>query len=79
MTPEQFVYWLQGYFELTDQKMGRCNGIDTTQMEIIRDHLREVFLKKTPDYHPDKVNIPYTGPYPRTGDTPFPSTITHIC
>jgi hypothetical protein len=44
MTPEQFVYWLQGYFELTD---------DTDRLSrrehIIRDHLNEVFEKRTPD------------------------------
>jgi hypothetical protein len=44
MTPEQFVYWLQGYFELTD---------DTDRLSkrehIIKDHLQEVFTKRTPD------------------------------
>ena len=44
MTPEQFVYWLQGYFELADEGRGW-----STREHIIRDHLQEVFEKKTPD------------------------------
>lgn len=42
MTPEQFCYWLQGYFELSP---------DTDRLSqrehIIRDHLKTVFEKKT--------------------------------
>jgi len=61
MTPEQFVYWLQGYFELTD---------DTDRLSkrehIIRDHLNEVFEKRTPNpmiYKTTSPDIPpnYTG------------------
>ena len=44
MTPEQFVYWLQGYFELSDD-----TDRLTKREHIIRDHLKEVFEKKTPD------------------------------
>ncbi len=61
MTPEQFVYWLQGYFELTD---------DTDRLSrrehIIRDHLNEVFAKKTTDRmrQTDITNVPAT---PRDG------------
>jgi hypothetical protein len=44
MTPEQFVYWLQGFFEL-------AHGIKLTEREaVIRDHLKEVFKKQTPNY-----------------------------
>ena len=79
MTPEQFVYWLQGYFELSD---------DTDRLSkrehIIRDHLKEVFEKRTPDRSSGTVTITPTVPYMPSGDggsgTYFPSTSpTVIC
>lgn len=39
-----FCYWLQGYFELTDSK-----ELDSNQVDIIKDHLKLVFNKVTPD------------------------------
>ena len=44
MTPEQFVYWLQGFMEMADPK--ELNKTQTTQ---IKDHLKLVFDKKTPE------------------------------
>ena len=46
MSPENFVYWLKGYFELSNH-----NGyaISHIQARIIRDHLDLVFNKQTPD------------------------------
>ena len=44
MTPENFAYWLQGFFELTDDGLPLTN----TQVEIIKDHLTLVFTKVTP-------------------------------
>ncbi len=46
MTPENFVYWLQGYFELK-----RANGEDISDpfFRTIEDHLRLVFENETPD------------------------------
>lgn len=49
MTPEQFCYWLQGYFEI--QGIGTkddMEGVHPDQAKIIRDHLNLVFDKKTP-------------------------------
>lgn len=44
MTQEQFVYWLQGFFELS-------GSVPFTKREqMIKDHLQQVFLKKTPVY-----------------------------
>lgn len=44
MTPEQFVYWLQGYAELT-----RGQGVPTAgQWQSIVEHLATVFNKQTP-------------------------------
>lgn len=45
MTPENFVYWLQGFLELSHQ-----TSLDETQTKMIRDHLNLVFEKKTPTY-----------------------------
>lgn len=45
MTPEQFCYWLQGFFELSCP----IDGLSPTQIAMIRDHLDLVFTKVTPD------------------------------
>lgn len=46
MSTNDFALWLQGYIEIT-------NGAypDETQWQIIKDHLKEVFDKQTPDRH----------------------------
>lgn len=50
MTPENFVYWLQGVFELTTTKQ-----LSETQTQIIKDHLQLVFNKVTPDVSLDDI------------------------
>lgn len=44
MTPQDFCYWLQGFFEMTE-----TDSLSPVQTEILRDHLKLVFEKKTPD------------------------------
>jgi hypothetical protein len=44
MTPENFTYWLQGFFEVSDTKK-----LDEKQVQIIKDHLNLVFNKVTPN------------------------------
>ncbi len=44
MTPEQFCYWLQGYFEISG-----FEDINLKASRVIRDHLKQVFDKQTPD------------------------------
>lgn len=46
MTPENFCYWLKGYFELKDPSN---KSIDAEQVKVIQDHLELVFKKETPD------------------------------
>jgi hypothetical protein len=43
MTPEQFVYWLQGCLEITDPK-----NLGEKEIQIIKDHIALVLKKETP-------------------------------
>ena len=58
MTPENFVYWLQGHCEMN------LNTPPTQeQWEMIKDHLKTVFKKETKDFGdftPTKIQ-PYVG------------------
>lgn len=45
MTSEQFVYWLQGFMEI-----GNPKALSAKETQIVKDHLKLVFDKKTPDY-----------------------------
>jgi hypothetical protein len=44
MQQDQFCYWLQGFFEISDS-----NKLTEKQVQIIKDHLALVFDKQTPD------------------------------
>ena len=44
MTPENFVYWLQGYLELTANPY-----LNVQQVAIIQEHISLVLTKKTAD------------------------------
>lgn len=57
MTPEQFCYWLQGYFELK-KTIDHREGATQETMKMIEDHLQTVFHKVTPDrsYYSPKYN-----------------------
>ncbi len=45
MTPENFVYWLQGMIEIGDPAT-----LSREQIQIIRDHIALVLKKETPPY-----------------------------
>lgn len=45
MTPENFCYWVQGYFEI-----GNIQSLDSAQVLVVKDHLALVFKKVTPQY-----------------------------
>lgn len=89
MTPENFVYWLHGYFELK-----RANGEDISDpfLQTIEDHLRLVFEKETPDRTKSNEDVsksneeiikefqekirekfPIDGPYRPSGVWPYPN------
>lgn len=46
MTPENFVYWLQGFLEIEAPKT-----ITEEQIKIINDHISLVLKKETPRYY----------------------------
>ena len=81
MTAEQFAYWLQGFMEV-----GQPRELNHNQIQVIKDHLKLVFDKKTPDRSSQGtgpivtpiVNPTVTGPYtgPDWGWKPNPYTIT---
>lgn len=56
MTSEQFVFWLQGFFEMTNSRT-----ISEQQTTMIRDHLALVFDKVTP-YRGAEVEIAQPNP-----------------
>jgi hypothetical protein len=45
MTSEQFVYWLQGYFEVSG-----ATSLTEDQVKIVNDHLKLVLTKVTTNY-----------------------------
>jgi hypothetical protein len=50
MTSKDFVYWFQGFFELSDTKT-----LDEKQVQTIKNHLKLVFLHEIdPSYSDDK-------------------------
>lgn len=44
MTPRDFCYWLQGYLEISGARV-----LEEFEVQVIRDHLKLVFSKETPD------------------------------
>lgn len=47
MTPENFIYWLQGFMEIADPK-----SMDEKQIQVIKDHISLVLKKETPQRSP---------------------------
>lgn len=52
MTPEQFIYWLNGFMEIADPKT-----MDEKQVQILKDHIALVLKKETPN---SSFSIPIT-------------------
>jgi hypothetical protein len=80
MTPEQFAYWLQGFMEMADPK-----ELNATQTQQIKDHLKLVFDKKTPEVslpsiqHPNPFTLnPYQITCDDNNNFPDPMT-TPVC
>ena len=48
MSPENFCYWLQGWFEL-NQTIDHQKGLRQETLDMVKDHLDLVFNKVTPN------------------------------
>lgn len=61
MTQEQFIYWLQGFLEISN-----AQTLNETQIQIIRDHLALVLTKQTSERwnQPTPTFTPPTQPSP---------------
>ena len=49
MTPENFCYWINGYFELQLKVGDGSSMLNGNQVQIIKDHLDLVLKKETPN------------------------------
>ena len=43
MTPRDFCYWLQGFFEISEAGSARVEDLDSKEVEMIKTHLGYVF------------------------------------
>ena len=81
MTSRDFCYWLQGYFEITEElKDGR--GIGAGQAEMIRRHLSLVFKHEIDPSIPDptgELQAIHDGKPPFQGKPPFNGDIVGRC
>lgn len=48
MTPENFVYWLQGFFEIDGAEEDQREGLSAKQVDMIKRHLGYVLDRKHP-------------------------------
>lgn len=76
MTSREFVYWLQGYFEITAVQRGTTDGLTALQVECIKNHLAMVFIHEIdpsagPKEHQAKLDEAHKpqqpGPWPPHG------------
>lgn len=66
MSPEQFCYWLQGFVEMNPNAM-----LTGTQWQIVKDHLKLVMDKQTPQRA--------TPPIPYNPGVIFPQDVFKPC
>lgn len=60
MSPENFCYWLQGYFEIEGNQPRHPEHQDTlnsSQIKMIKEHLQQVFLYKQTSVKVDKFDF----------------------
>lgn len=62
MTPENFCYWLQGYFEIDGNQPEKGYSLNPNQILMIRDHLRSVVYKKATKDEKDGLHVSAIGP-----------------
>jgi hypothetical protein len=47
MSSQEFVYWLQGYMELTEAGSMIPSGLSPQQVQCIKEHIKLVLKKET--------------------------------
>lgn len=67
MSPENFCYWLQGFFEVT----GEVKELSPEQIKMIKEHLGYVFNKPA---NPSITYIPQVQPLPFVTTPPLDGT-----
>lgn len=65
MTPENFVYWLQGHLEINEASPYGNEGLTREQVKVVKQHLDLVLSKVT-------VSIPYSQPFADYPQSPIP-------
>ena len=73
MTPGQFTFWLQGFFEISG-----AQEITKEQSQIIQDHLQLVFNKVTPNRERKKID-PFDLALQGGASDEFPWDLEPIC
>jgi len=61
MTDIEFVYWLNGFFEITN-----CSEVGPEQTKIIKEKLQSMFIKETGKPAPEAEKQEAKQEYPRT-------------
>lgn len=71
MTPEQFVYWLKGVMASSSATPDSVvNSLIKTELEKVRGMAYAVGgVQASPNYFPNQINVPYTGPFNGGGIT----------
>ena len=71
MKPNEFCYWLQGFFELSSGNI----ALNDSQIAVVKEHLQLVFHKETLK-ETTNVVIP---PYPQKRGGPFEGDVMLYC
>lgn len=88
MTPQEFCYWLQGFFEVSDVSDIEFKSLNALQIQVIRSHLALVFKKETPVVVPPKstrlrdegwATIPFCSTRPLDNGATANPNVTSLC
>jgi len=69
MSPSDFVYWLQGFFEMSD-----AEALSFKQVKMIKQHLALVLKNESKELTEKEIEE-ILGPKPGIKPTPWPRTI----
>lgn len=70
MKASEFCYWLQGYFELSEDQTPLCEGLNSNAVDTIKRHLSLVFVHDLdPSQVAEKLQEIHDGKKPQIGGT----------